>query len=179
VGGLLFGGAVFAYRRGYVGNPNPTVALPEDMTSGILRSTPFEIYSGPEEEPRTARSEYHLQKTRFRVWNILNKKEPPHVVFFVTPTQYVIDENGAENTRRIDPFYAMLGIPRYFKKGDLLGHIRKDSQVVFYICLAGGGPTGIPTGDKLLSRGKLASWEFFADGDHTEETQKTEPAVAD
>ena len=37
---------------------------------------------------------------------------------------------------------------------DLLGHVRKDSQVVFYICLAGGGPTGIPTGDKLLSNAK-------------------------
>jgi|GEM_PF-999780 len=160
VGGLLFGGAVFAYRKGYVGNPNPALALPDSMTSGVLRTARFEIFSGPEDDPRPAWCEYHLQKTRFRVWNILEKNDHPHKVFFISPVQYILNDEGGEDIRRIDPFYAMVGIPRYFKKGDLLDHVRKDSHIVFHMCLVGGGPTGVPTGDRMLSRGKLDGWEF-------------------
>ncbi|MBN2432118.1 MAG: hypothetical protein JXQ27_11625 [Acidobacteria bacterium] len=173
VGGLLFGGALFAYRKGYVGNPNPTVYLPEDMNSGVLRTSRYDMFSGASAHPYQAWCDYHLQRTRFRVWNILNKKEHPRSVYFVSPVQYFLDDQGSEETRRLDAFYAMVGIPRYFKKGDLLDHVRKDSPIVFYLCLVGGGPTGIPTGDKVLSRGKLESWEFH-DGETLAEAKMTD-----
>jgi hypothetical protein len=156
LGGLAVGGAVYAYKKGYVGNPNPAEPIPEDAPELELETHPFEIQVG--ETVGQAHSLYHLQATSFRIWSVLDENTAGHPVFFVTPTQSVTDPSGVERANTMDSFYAAVGIPRYFKRRDLLDHLRKDSQLVFYLCMVGGGNHGVPTGDKILSRGKLKSW---------------------
>ncbi len=160
VGGLAVGGAVYAYKKGYVGNPNPAEPIPDDAEELTLETHPFEIQVG--EAVSQARCVYHLQATRFRIWSVLEEQSLGHPVYFVTPIQYVTDPAGVERTSTMDSFYAAVGIPRYFKRRDLLDHLCKDSQLVFYLCLVGGGNHGVPTGDKILSRGRLKAWESAA-----------------
>ena len=160
VGGLAVGGAVYAYKKGYVGTPNPAEPLPDDAEELTLETHPFEIQVG--EAVTQARCVYHLQSTRFRIWSVLEEPSAGHPVFFVTPTQYVTDPAGVERTSKMDSFYAAVGIPRYLKRRDLLDHLRQDSQLVFYLCLVGGGNHAVPTGDKVLSRGRLKAWSVVA-----------------
>lgn len=90
----------------------------------------------------------------------MEKRPDGHPVYYVTPNRHLTMPDGEEKTIKTDSFYALIGIPRYFKKRDLLDHLRKDSQVVFHLCLVGGGSNGIPTGEKVVSMGKLNSWEL-------------------
>jgi hypothetical protein len=158
VGGLFFGGALFAYKKGYVGNPNPAVAIPDGAQEVLLHTHPFEVQVG--EQVRSFRCIYHLQPTRFRIWSVLEENKLGHPVFFITPTRYQLAPEQAEIIHHMESFYAAVGIPRYFKRRDLLDHVRKDSPILFHRALVGGGNHAIPTGEKLISSGKLAEWEF-------------------
>jgi len=158
LGGLLFGGAVFAYRKGYVGNANPPVPVPDKLDGIDLKTHPFEVRI--EDRVRRVRSQYHLQATPFRIWSVLEEGQKGHPVFFVSPRQFLLEEDGTEHAVPAEPFYAASGIPRFYKKRDLLDHLRRDSQIVFLHCLVGGSCNGIPTGEKTLSTGKIDSWEF-------------------
>jgi len=162
LGGLLFGGAWVAYKKGYVGNPNPAERIPEDAQEAVLRTHPFEVETG-EGEGRRLRCEYRLQKTQFKVWSIMQKQDQANMVYFITPNQHLMSVDDSEEVIPMESFYSLVGIPTYFKKSDLLDHVRKDSQVVFHLCLVGGGSTGILTGEKIISRGKLESWEFLTE----------------
>lgn len=158
VGGLFFGGAILAYKKGYVGNPNPAVPIPEDNPEITLRTCQFEVKIS--KGVHRVQSSYHLQRTPFKVWSVLDGRQAGHSIYFVTPTQKIVSPDGVEKLVQTDSFYAMIGIPRYFKRRDLLEHVRRDSQLVFQLCLVGGGPNGVPTGEKILSQGKLESWDF-------------------
>lgn len=158
LGGILFGGAVVAYRKGYVPTSPQGEPIPDDAQWVILRTSPFDVQAG--NSSHRVWSEYHLQQTRFRVWNVMTEGSQGFRVYFVTPNQHLINED-AEKTIRMEPFYAMVGIPQYFKRTDLMDHLRRGSQAVFHICLVGGGSTGIPTGEKMLSCGTIAEWEFL------------------
>lgn len=46
LGGLVFGGAYLAYKKGYVGNANPAVPLPEPAREIILQTEPVEMKLG-------------------------------------------------------------------------------------------------------------------------------------
>ena len=158
LGGLLFGGALFAYKKGYMRNADPPVPLPDQLESIDLKTRPFEIRT--EDRTRTVRSQYHLQATPFRIWSVLEEGRKGHPVFFVTPRQFLLGEAGAEEEVQGEPFYAAIGIPKFTKKRDLLDHLHEGSQILFLHCLVGGSCNGIPTGEKTLSTGKIASWEF-------------------
>lgn len=160
LGGLLFGGAIYAYKKGYVGNNNPVQPLPPDAGEIILQTTAVQVES--DEDTHSVRSEYHLQLTPFRIYSIMDKRRPGHPVYFITPNRFVLMPDGRERTIQTESFYAMVGIPRFAKRRDLIGHVRKDSQVVFHICLVGGSTNGIPTGEKVISQGKLSSWNVLA-----------------
>ena len=159
-GGILFGGAVIAYKKGYVGNPNPAVPVPDGLDEAVLHTQPFEVRVS--EQVRSFRCIYHLVPTRFRIWSVLEERKQGHPVYFITPTRYQLGPELPGMVYQMESFYAAVGIPRFFKRRDLLDHVRKDSPLVFHLAVVGGGTHGIPTGEKVISAGKLADWEFKA-----------------
>jgi hypothetical protein len=158
LGSLFFGGAFLAYKKGYVGNPNPAVPIPEGAEEVILHTHAFEIQVG--EQVRTFRCIYHLQATRFRIWSVLEGQQSGHPVYFITPTRYQLSPELPGIVHHMDSFYAAIGIPRYLKRRDLLDHVRKDSPILFHLAMVGGGSHAIPTGEKVISSGTLADWEI-------------------
>lgn len=162
VGGLLFGGAVLAYRKGCQATSSPAVPIPEEFGRIRLRMTPSEFKYG-EDFPAVCNA-YELAPTAFRIWNVVERRSAGHRVFYVTSRRLVQASDGREKAIPGEPFYAVVGIHRFTKKADLPDHLRKGSPVVFHLCLVGGGDNGIPTGEKIVTQGCLDSWEVLDEG---------------
>ncbi len=157
VGGLAVGGAVYAIRR-LRRQSQSGGAHPDDAEELTLETHPFEIQVG--EAVSQARCVYHLRghpiQDLERAGGAVTRSSG--VFRDSDPVRHGPGRSGAH--QHDSSFYAAVGIPRYFKRRDLLDHLCKDSQLVFYLCLVGGGH-GVPTA-KILSRGRLKAWESAA-----------------
>jgi len=158
IGGLLIGGAVVVVKKRKKDKTVPApVKLPEEAQWIILKSGEFEIASN--DQKIKVRTEYTLQPTHFKVWRLLEGENQGLVVYYITPRQFLNNPDGSKKEVKGEAFYGLVAIPG--KKRDLLSHVQKGNRVVFHICLVGGSPNGIPTGEKIISRGTLEEWEFI------------------
>lgn len=158
MGGIVAGGALVAYKKGYIRQGAPSVVpIPDDCEEVTLRMTPGSDRS--REAPQGVKCCYHLHKTPFLTWSIMDKSSRGHRVFFVTPRITLCGGKGEQDDHRREPFYAVVGTPLYPKKRALMDHIQEGSPVVFFLCFVGGSSNGVLTGEKVVTDGALESWE--------------------
>lgn len=155
ISGIGVGGAMIAIGKGRgTKAPSPQL-LPTEVTEILLRTQLEGMDAG-----RRILGEYRLQKTRYQVWETgQDRTHRSHPVFFIMPFQRVLSENEPERVIQKDPFYAMVGIPSFSGKGDLLDHVLVGAPVLFQPCLVGSGLNSSISGDKIVTQGLLESWE--------------------